>query len=128
MIINSSFWEFIWASVLIKSISSIFLRQGPDAKDNTGNRYDDVASSQAEEEIDDIQRVRLNFTTPEGAIIPSLLGFTPDNAATDEFNYGYDAEFIDDYPNFMAYLIGDKNYIIQGVGAFDETKRFPIGI
>ncbi|WP_115461383.1 HYR domain-containing protein, partial [Winogradskyella aurantiaca] len=108
--------------------SSIFLRQGPKAKNDVNDQYDDITSRQEDEETDIIQRVRLNFTTPEGAIIPSLLGFTPDNAASEEFNYGYDAEFIDDYPNFMAYIIGDKNYIIQGVGAFDEMKRFPIGI
>ena len=75
-----------------------------------------------------LQRVRLSFTSPDGAVVPTLLGFTPDNSATDGFDYGYDAPYINTYPNYMCYLIEGDQYSIQGVGAFNKEKRYPIGI
>lgn len=73
----------------------------------------------------DIQRVRVNFTTPTGYTRYLLLGFTPDNAATDAFDYGYDALCVENLPNDLNWRIGDKNYVIQGVGAFSTEKVYP---
>ena len=42
-------------------------------------------------ETNQIKRVRLDFTSPLGYTRHLLLGFTPDNAASDSFDYGYDA-------------------------------------
>ena len=44
----------------------------------------------------EIQRVRVDFETPLGYVRHLLLGFTPDNAASDEMDYGYDALCFDD--------------------------------
>lgn len=76
----------------------------------------------------EVQRVRINFETPEGFVRHLLLGFTPDNAATDGFDYGYDAPNIEDHPHDMNWMIEDNRYVIQGVGAFDTTKAYPLGI
>ncbi len=73
----------------------------------------------------DIQRVRVNFTSPTGHTRYLLLGFTPDNSATDEFDYGYDALCIENLPNDLNWRIGDKNYVIQGVGEFSIHKVYP---
>lgn len=73
----------------------------------------------------DIQRVRLGFTTPTGYTRHLLLGFTPNNAATDDFDYGYDALCIENLPNDLNWRIGDKNCVIQGVGAFNTHKVYP---
>ena len=78
------------------------------------------------EEEDDIQRIRINFTTPEGAIRHLLLGFTTDNAATDGVDYGYDALNSDYFPSDMSFLIDGENYVIQGVGEFNDTKVYPL--
>jgi len=77
---------------------------------------------------DDIQRIRLSFTTPEGAVRPLLLAFTPDNAATDAVDYGYDAKNTDSFPNDMSFMIADDKYVIQGAGEFDINKKYPLGI
>ena len=66
------------------------------------------------------------FKTPEGAIRPLLLGFTPDNAATDGIDYGYDAYNNDDFPSDLSFAIEDKKFVIQGVGAFDINKKYPL--
>ncbi|MCK0124950.1 T9SS type A sorting domain-containing protein [Gelidibacter sp. F2691] len=79
------------------------------------------------EEIE-IQRVRLTFKTPEGAIRPLLLGFTPDNAATDGVDYGYDAFNKDAFPSDLSFSIAEKKFVIQGVGAFNVTKKYPFAM
>lgn len=74
----------------------------------------------------DIQRVRLTFKTPEGAIRPLLLGFTPNNAASDGIDYGYDAYNNDGFPSDLSFAIEGKKFVIQGVGAFDINKKYPL--
>ena len=57
-----------------------------------------------------VKRIRLNFKTPEGAIRPLLLGFVSDGNATDGFDYGYDAENIDEeLPNFEKKITEEKD-------------------
>ncbi|WP_298895309.1 T9SS type A sorting domain-containing protein [uncultured Psychroserpens sp.] len=75
-----------------------------------------------------VQRVRIDITTPLGYTRHLLLGFTPDNAATDGFDYGYDAQNIDNYSNDCNWIIDHNRYVIQGVGAFHESKTYPLGL
>lgn len=98
------------AFVTESSGSSIFLRTGD------------------EETVDLIKRVRFNFTSPEGAIRPLLLAFTPDNEATEGFDYGYDAKNSDVFPSDMSFIIEDENYVIQGVGEFNVDNMYPVNI
>ncbi|TXG34450.1 LamG-like jellyroll fold domain-containing protein, partial [Seonamhaeicola maritimus] len=105
-----------------ESGESVFMKQS-----NTKGKTNAQTPKNNQEE-DDIQRVRLLFRTPEGAKRHLLLGFTPDNAASDGFDFGYDAISRETFPNDMLFRIDDKNYMIQGVGEFDETKQYPIGI
>lgn len=99
---------------------SIFFRAPESSSKEVQKRN---ASSENE---NDIQRVRLTFKTPEGAIRPLLLGFTPNNAATDGIDYGYDAYNIDDFPSDLSFAIAGKKFVIQGVGAFDINKKYPL--
>ncbi len=74
-----------------------------------------------------IKRLRLNFKSPESSIRPLLLGFVPNDQATDGFDYGYDAKFYDDKPlNYIAWMINDEPYVIQGVGDYDKSKQYPL--
>ena len=75
-----------------------------------------------------VQRVRIDVTTALGYTRHLLLGFTPDNAATDGFDYGYDALNADTYANDSSWMIEDQRYVIQGVGAFNENKTYPLGL
>ena len=75
----------------------------------------------------EIQRVYLNFQAPEFQR-EILLGFTPDNSATDGYDYGYDGGSYYNYPNDMGWMIEGERYVIQGVGAFDTTKTYPLGV
>src|SRR5690606_10883015 len=77
---------------------------------------------------DNMKRIRLKFKTPQGGIRPLMMAFTDDNAATDGFDYGYDAENTDGLSNDMSFMIADKKCVIQGVGQFDVTKQYPLGI
>lgn len=76
----------------------------------------------------EIQRVRINFTTPNGFFRQLLLAFTPDNSATDGFDYGYDGLNLDAFPDDLNWMIDNNRYLIQGVGAFDNTKQYPLGL
>ncbi len=75
----------------------------------------------------DIQRVRIDLSTPTGYVRQLLLGFTPDNAASDGVDFGYDAASFDSFPNDFGWVIEDQSYIIQGVGEFSVDKFYPIG-
>ena len=76
----------------------------------------------------DIQRVRIDFTSPSGAVRQILLGFTPDNSATDGFDYGYDAPNWSNHEFDLNWMIQDYRYLIQGVGAFEKSKMLELGM
>jgi len=80
-----------------------------------------------------IQRVRIDFESPLGFVRPLLLGFDPNNVATDGVDLGWDALNADNFPDELDWLIANElgiinHYVIQGVGAFDETKKYPFGL
>jgi len=77
---------------------------------------------------ENIQRVRIDFTMPDGYVRHLLLAFTKDNSASDAYNYGYDAINKDNYPYDLNWMIGDLRCTTQGVGAFDDSKRYPLGM
>ena len=76
----------------------------------------------------EIKRVRIDVETPLGYVRHLLIGFTPDNAATDGFDYGYDAPNIENFPDDASWIIEGNPYTTQGVGAFDDMKKYPIGL
>ncbi|MCK0115366.1 hypothetical protein [Gelidibacter sp. F63206] len=75
-----------------------------------------------------IQRVRIDFETPEGYVRHLLLAFTRDNSATDGIDYGYDARNRDKLKDDLNWMIDSQRFVIQGVGAYDESKRYPFGM
>ncbi|MGG5488407.1 HYR domain-containing protein, partial [Gaetbulibacter sp. PBL-D1] len=85
-------------------------------------------NSESEAYNDGIKRLRLKVTTSENAGRHLLLGFTPNNEATDGVDYGYDAQNRDQLTNDASWSIEDNNYIIQGVGEFDELNTYPLNI
>lgn len=75
-----------------------------------------------------IQRVRMDFTMPDGYVRHLLLAFTKDNSASDSYNYGYDAINRDSYPYDLNWMIEDLRCTTQGVGSFDDSKKYPLGM
>ncbi len=75
-----------------------------------------------------IQRVRIDFKTPEGYVRHLLLAFTKDNSATDGIDYGYDARNRDKLKDDLNWMINSQRFVIQGVGAYSEFKRYPFGM
>lgn len=75
-----------------------------------------------------IQTVRIDFQNPEGYTRYLALGFISDNSATDGVDYGYDALNINDLQNDLNWMIDGNRYIIQGVGAFNTNKYYPLGM
>ncbi|MCO4823039.1 MAG: T9SS type A sorting domain-containing protein, partial [Flavobacteriaceae bacterium] len=107
---------------------SIFFEVNNNLEELEGLDRQSETSDDYESDEDKIQRIRLRFKSPEGAIRPLLIGFTPNNEATDGFDYGYDAINPDYFPSDMSWLIDEGRYVIQGVGAFETSKIYPLGI
>ena len=76
----------------------------------------------------EIQRVRVDFVGPMGYTRHLLLAFTPDDAASDDVDYGYDALIFDPLPDELNWMIEDGRYVIQGVGHFSTNKFYPFGM
>jgi len=74
-----------------------------------------------------ITLLRLGYFTANGFKRQVALGFV-NNKATDGFDKGYDALNIDEQPDDMYFVLDNQKLVIQGVGAFDDTKKFPIGL
>ena len=71
------------------------------------------------------KKIRLGFTSSDDYHRQILLGFI-DGKATDEIDFGYDAYNMDNFPNDMFFLIGEDQFLIQGVGTFDKKASYPI--
>ena len=75
--------------------------------------------------------IRLGYVDPEGFHRQLLLGFIPNSPANLSFNNGYDAFMNGLRADDMYFTIDDdlsKQYVIQGVGTYDITNVFPVGL
>ncbi|WP_084203469.1 T9SS type A sorting domain-containing protein [Psychroserpens damuponensis] len=75
-----------------------------------------------------VQRVRIDVTTSTGFQRHLLLAFTSNNAASDGYDYGYDAVNSDNYANDSSWMVGEQRCVIQGVGEFHSSKAYPLGL
>ncbi|WP_370480195.1 hypothetical protein [Tamlana flava] len=105
---------------LLLFITNVFAKSN-----NFSSEYNDTEATFSNSEI---QRVRIYFTTPNGFVRYLLLSFTSDGIASDGFDFGYDALNIEDLPDDLNWMIEEQRYVIQGVGAFDNTKKYPLGL
>ncbi|WP_203459212.1 LamG-like jellyroll fold domain-containing protein [Lacinutrix sp. WUR7] len=103
--------------VFIKETSgnSVFMR--------TENR-----DQQSDDHGNENQLIRIDFKSPENAVRHLLLGFTPNNEASEGVDYGYDALNTDYFASDMSFIIEGEKYVIQGVGAFNDENMYPVTI
>ncbi|WMI65731.1 HYR domain-containing protein [Aestuariibaculum sp. YM273] len=91
------------------------------AKDSKTNNLE------TDEYEDGVQRIRFAFKNNKGQR-SLLLAFTPDNSASDGYNYGYDARLDTPLADDMLFKSGIYNLTIQAVGEFDDSKQYPFSI
>ncbi|NNK69610.1 MAG: LamG domain-containing protein, partial [Flavobacteriaceae bacterium] len=125
-------------NVAFNNDQRIFMREAVNTsvfmEANNQNAFfnDNVGDIESLEDMEEtpavIQRIRLSFVGPDGLRRPLLLGFTSDNAATDGFDYGYDALHSDEFNNDLFFMIDNDKYVIQGVGQFNNSKQYPLGM
>lgn len=72
-------------------------------------------------------KIRLGFNTANNHHRQLLIGFMND-LATDGVDIGYDGYQIDTQKNDSYFLINDLEYTIQGVGTFDVSRAYPLGV
>ncbi len=75
--------------------------------------------------------IRIGYEDPEGFHRQLVLGFIPNSVATINYNQAYDAMMFDVRDDELFFIIDDevdKQYVIQGVGSFDESQVFPLGL
>lgn len=75
--------------------------------------------------------IRIGYEDPELFHRQLLLGFMPNSNADLNFNIGYDAIMADPREDELFYIIDNdltKKYVIQGVGSYNNSYEFPIGI
>ncbi|NBL64460.1 T9SS type A sorting domain-containing protein [Flavobacterium sp. NST-5] len=99
---------------------TMFRQNNPltEAEHFSNNQNDSVA------EADEFKKIRLNYLA-NGAKRDILLGFMNENA-TENYDPGYDGIQWDTQNNDIFFPHEAGNLVIQGVGAFDIYKRFPI--
>ncbi|OUR97738.1 hypothetical protein A9Q86_16130, partial [Flavobacteriales bacterium 33_180_T64] len=115
-------------NIQFKNSQRVFVRETASSSEFIRSSNPNMYTVQ-EDPNTDIKRVRLEFKTTEGAIRPLLLGFVPNNQATDGIDYAYDAENSDaEFPNDMFWNLEDLDFTTQGVGDFDDTKQYPLKV
>src|SRR5690606_5945607 len=116
----------IGGQITFENDQRIFVKETVTGTANNGSVFMRSNQPSYNTTSDIIKRLRLKFTTPQGANRHLLLGFVPENAADDAYNYGYDALNTENLPDDMSWSIENNNYVIQGVGNFDTTKMYPL--
>lgn len=77
--------------------------------------------------IETLSKIRLGYLSHTNFYRQILLGFQNENA-TDGIDPGYDAINTFDLPNDMYFYCNNTELFIQGVGYFNESNSYPIGI
>ncbi|OUR94318.1 hypothetical protein A9Q87_01335 [Flavobacteriales bacterium 34_180_T64] len=121
-------------TVTFENDQRIFVKEAVTGAANSGSVFMRVQNDGSELIVNSIQdsppikRVRLDFRSSDGTLRPLLLGFVPNNLATDNFDFAYDAINTETLPNDLSWRINNASYIIQGVGNFDATKQYPLNL
>jgi hypothetical protein len=106
---------------LLLPISNALLKSGSKLKKSLKNNSNDKVYNNYN------TKIRLGFDSANNFHRQLLIGFMDENA-TDGINAGYDGRQIDTQSNDTYFLINNSEFTIQGVGAFDVAKTYPLGV
>ncbi|TPV32254.1 DUF5011 domain-containing protein [Paucihalobacter ruber] len=119
----------VGGTLIFENDQRVFVKEAVTGEVDNGSIFMRSTNQNSENSNENlIKRIRLKFTAPDGAARHLLLGFVPNNQADDGVNYGYDALNSETLPNDISWNINYQNYIIQGVGDFDDSKMYPVNI
>ncbi|MBG6109699.1 hypothetical protein IWX84_000558 [Flavobacterium sp. CG_9.10] len=112
---------------LLVPISNTLFKFSPKKKTEitTVNHFTDNSNDSVYNDYN--PKIRLGFNTANKYHRQLLIGFMNEKA-TDGIDLGYDGYQIDTQTNDSYFLINDLEYTIQGVGAFDVNKAYPVGV
>ena len=111
--------------VLFKNSQRAFMRESSGDTGNSIFLRPEEHTKQATE-TDTRPKIRLDFRSPMGYYRQILVGV--DANASNGFDLGYDALMNDYNLEDMFWIIGDREFVIQGVPDFGLTQIFPLGI
>lgn len=77
--------------------------------------------------IDTFSKVRLGFNSNNNYHRQILLGFMNQNASNN-YDPGYDGIHIDNQPSDMCFISNKKQLTIQGVGYFNDNKKYQLEV
>lgn len=77
--------------------------------------------------LEEPTRIRLNMVSSDNYTHQIAIGFMGDKA-TEGIDYGYDAVLRETDPNQFYFMHPEAKLLIQGVGYFDEDKKYPLGV
>lgn len=105
--------------------------QTEDGVDSNFYKSVHTKDSKSNDPSEPTRRVRIGYENPDLFHRQLLLAFLPDPEADLNYNVGYDALMTDPREDELFYIIEqdlDKKYVIQGVGTYDDTYEFPVGL
>lgn len=110
-------------------LSNTMFKPGKDKGSTTPSEHFTNNSDDVPTNVSNSPKIRIGFKTNTGHHRQVLIGFMGD-AADDGFNPGFDGRHIDNQPSDMYFIMNNSNTLlnIQGVGNFDVTKTYPIGV
>jgi hypothetical protein len=109
----------------VKISNTLFKNSAKNGKNKPADRFNDNSNDLVYNNY--TTKIRLGFNSANNFHRQLLIGFMNENA-TDGLDRGYDGYQIDTQTNDSYFLINDSQYTIQGVGAFDVEKAYPIGV
>ena len=105
--------------------NTLFKNSGKNSKTKAADRFSDNSNDVIYNNHN--TKIRLGFSSANNLHRQLLIGFMNEKA-TDGIDFGYDAHQIDTQTNDWYFLINDFEFTIQGVGAFDVDKAYPLGV
>jgi hypothetical protein len=117
--------EDAYDDILSPISNTLFKNSAKNSKNKTADHFNDNSNDVVYNNYN--TKIRLGFNTANNFHRQLLIGFMNENA-TDGLDRGYDGYQIDTQSNDSYFLINDLEYTIQGVGAFDVAKTYPLGV
>ena len=101
--------------VFLREQEDLFVFHGQETKEKSANKEEDTR-----------EKIRISFKSPKGYQRQLLVGTDPN--ATNGFDIGYDALMNEYNSEDMFWIIGNNEFVIQGVSNFEPEQILPIGI
>lgn len=105
--------------------NTLFKTKSNTSKTKTTSRFSDNSNDEVYNNYE--TKIRLGFTSATNFHRQLLIGFMH-SGATDGLDLGYDGYQLDTQENDTYFVINDLEYSIQGVGLFDISKSYPLGV